>query len=50
MNNFKWVIRIFEQLIEETDNEIIQLHDENNGFVKRAKMFPVTFVIKARKM
>ncbi|OAB47193.1 hypothetical protein PBAT_07920 [Paenibacillus antarcticus] len=40
---------VIEQMIEETDNEIIQLHDENNDFVKRAKMFPVTFVIKARK-
>jgi len=36
-------------MIEETDKEIIQLHDENNDLVKRAKMFPVTFVIKARK-
>lgn len=40
---------IIEQLIEETDNEIIQLSDNNSDFVKRAKMFPVTFVIKARK-
>ncbi len=39
-----------EQMIEETDQEIIQLHDENNDLVKRAKMFPVTFVIKARKL
>ncbi|WP_225229299.1 class I SAM-dependent methyltransferase [Paenibacillus gallinarum] len=41
---------VIEQMIEETDNEIIQLHDENNDLVKRAKMFPVTFVIKARKL
>ncbi|MNO94088.1 hypothetical protein D3C76_857000 [compost metagenome] len=41
---------VIEQMIEETENEIIQLHDENNDFVKRAKMFPVTFVIKARKL
>lgn len=41
---------VIEQMIEETDNEIIQLHDETNDFVKRAKMFPVTFVIKARKL
>lgn len=41
---------VIEQMIEETDNEITPLHDENNNFVKRAKMFPVTFVIKARKL
>lgn len=41
---------VIEQMIEETDNEIIQMHDENDDFVKRAKMFPVTFVIKARKL
>ncbi len=41
---------IIEQMIEETDSDIIQLQDENNNFVKRAKMFPVTFVIKARKL
>lgn len=41
---------VIEQMVEETENEITQLHDENNDFVKRAKMFPVTFVIKARKL
>ncbi|WDQ30205.1 class I SAM-dependent methyltransferase [Paenibacillus marchantiae] len=41
---------VIEQMIEETEQEIIQLHDENNDLVKRAKMFPVTFVIKARKL
>ncbi|MFC7680775.1 class I SAM-dependent methyltransferase [Paenibacillus sp. GCM10028914] len=41
---------VIEQMIEETDNELIQLHDDNHNFVKRAKMFPVTFVIKARKL
>lgn len=41
---------VIEQMIEETDNEIMQLRDENSDFVKRAKMFPVTFVIKARKL
>lgn len=35
--------------MEETDNELIQLHRKNNDLGKRAKMFPVTFVIKARK-
>lgn len=41
---------VIEQMIEETDKEIIQLHDANDDLVKRAKMFPVTFVIKARKL
>ncbi|GAA0841726.1 class I SAM-dependent methyltransferase [Bifidobacterium pullorum subsp. gallinarum] len=41
---------VIEQMVEETENEITQLHDENNDFVKKAKMFPVTFVIKARKL
>ncbi|WP_438347999.1 class I SAM-dependent methyltransferase [Paenibacillus sp. FA6] len=41
---------VIEQMIEESDNEIMQLRDENSDFVKRAKMFPVTFVIKARKL
>lgn len=40
---------IIEQMIEETDNEILESCDDNSFFVKRAKMFPVTFVIKARK-
>ena len=38
-----------DQMIEESDNDIIQL-DENNDFAKKAKMLPVTFVIKARKL
>lgn len=41
---------VIEKMIEETDNEIIKLRDENSDLVKRAKMFPVTFVIKARKL
>lgn len=42
---------VIEQMIEETDNDILQLHDENNNnLLKRARMFPVTFVIKARKL
>jgi len=41
---------VVEQMIEETDSEIIDLHNEDNNLLKRAKMFPVTFVIKARKL
>lgn len=41
---------VIDQMIEETDQEIIQLQEVHNDLVKRAKMFPVTFVIKARKL
>jgi len=42
---------VIEQMIEETDDDILQEHDENNNnLANRAKMFPVTFVIKARKL
>lgn len=41
---------VIEHMVEETENEIIQMHDENSDFVRRAKMLPVTFVIKARKL
>ncbi|MGR6543808.1 class I SAM-dependent methyltransferase [Paenibacillus tundrae] len=40
---------VIEQMIEETDQEILQLHGDENNLAKRATMFPVTFVIKARK-
>ncbi|AWB46662.1 class I SAM-dependent methyltransferase [Paenibacillus sp. CAA11] len=39
---------VIEQLIEESDDEIIQSQD--SGFARKAKMLPVTFVIKARKL
>jgi len=39
-----------EQMIEQSDDEIIQSKDDNNDFAKKAKMLPVTFVIKARKL
>lgn len=41
---------VIEQMVEETDDDLLQLRDENSDFVKRARMFPVTFVIKARKL
>ncbi len=37
-----------DKMIEESDDEMTQL--ENNDFAKKAKMLPVTFVIKARKL
>lgn len=39
---------VIEQMVEESDEELMQ--NDNSDFVKKAKMFPVTFVIKARKL
>ncbi|SFB04511.1 Methyltransferase domain-containing protein [Cohnella sp. OV330] len=39
---------VIEQMIEDSDEEIMQ--SQNNDFAKKAKMLPVTFVIKARKL
>lgn len=41
---------VIEQMIEQTDDEIMQSRDNNSEMAKRAKMLPVTFVIKARKL
>ena len=38
-----------DQLIEESDDEMIQLRGDN-AFAKKAKMLPVTFIIKERKL
>lgn len=37
-------------MVEETDDEMLQSWDDNSDFAKKAKMLPVTFVIKARKL
>ncbi|WP_370636417.1 hypothetical protein [Cohnella sp. CFH 77786] len=39
---------VIEQMIEESDDEMIQSR-ANSTFAKKAKMLPVTFVVKARK-
>ena len=39
---------VIEQMIEESDDEIIKSQDSD--FARKAKMLPVTFVIKARKL
>jgi SAM-dependent methyltransferase len=39
---------IIEEMIEESDDNIIKAQPEND-FAKKAKMLPVTFVIKAKK-
>lgn len=41
---------VIEQMIEETDDEIMQTLDDHSDMAKRAKVLPVTFVIKARKL
>ncbi|MNL62475.1 hypothetical protein D3C87_1865000 [compost metagenome] len=41
---------VIEQMVEETDEEIIQSQNNNSDFAKKAKMLPVTFVFKARKL
>lgn len=41
---------VIEQMIEQSDDDSIKLNDENNAFAKKAKMLPVTFVIKAKKL
>ncbi|MFW9333762.1 class I SAM-dependent methyltransferase [Paenibacillus polymyxa] len=41
---------VIELMIEESDYEFMQLRDDNSDMAKRAKMLPVTFVIKARKL
>ncbi len=38
-----------EEMIEESDDDIIQ-SNKDSDFAKKAKMLPVTFVIKARKL
>ncbi|SDC50160.1 hypothetical protein SAMN05428987_1550 [Paenibacillus sp. CF095] len=40
--------QFIEQIIEESDDELMQL--QNDDFANKAKMLPVTFVIKARKL
>ena len=39
---------VIEQMIEQSDDEMMQSRDDD--FAKKAKMLPVTFVIKARKL
>ncbi len=41
---------VIEEMIEESDEEIIQSRGDNSDFAKKARMLPVTFVIKARKL
>ncbi|MMZ69298.1 hypothetical protein D1872_321130 [compost metagenome] len=41
---------VIEQMVEQSDEELMELRDVNSEFAKKAKMLPVTFVIKARKL
>lgn len=40
---------VIEQLIEETDEDMLQSCDDSD-FINKAKILPVTFIIKARKL
>lgn len=40
---------VIDEMIEESDDDIIQLYKDSD-YAKKAKMLPVTFVIKARKL
>lgn len=40
---------VIEQMIEQSDEEILQARSNDSDYVKKAKMLPVTFIIKARK-
>ena len=40
---------IIEEMLEESDEDMIEANKESE-FSKKAKMLPVTFVIKARKL
>lgn len=40
---------IIEQMVEQSDEDLLLSQGTDSDFVKRAKQFPVTFVIKARK-
>lgn len=41
---------VIEQMIEQSDHEMIQSEDGGNNFTKKARMLSLTFVIKARKL
>ncbi|WHY17321.1 class I SAM-dependent methyltransferase [Paenibacillus sp. G2S3] len=41
---------VIEEMIEQSDDELMQSRGDNDDFAKKAKMLPVTFVIKARKL
>ncbi|WP_054955222.1 class I SAM-dependent methyltransferase [Paenibacillus dakarensis] len=41
---------VIEQMIEESDEEMIGSRNKHSDFAQKAKMLPVTFVIKARKL
>lgn len=41
---------VIEQLIEQSNDDIIQSYEGDLDFAKKARMLPLTFVIKARKL
>ncbi|WP_379131040.1 class I SAM-dependent methyltransferase [Paenibacillus sp. sgz500958] len=41
---------VIEQMVEQSDEELLQSLGDHSDFAKKAQMLPVTFVIKARKL
>lgn len=41
---------LLEKLVEQTDKELLPTEGEENELARRAELFPVTFVMKARKL
>ncbi len=41
---------MIEQLVEESDDDILHSYEGDADFARKAKMLPLTFVIKARKL
>lgn len=41
---------VIERMIEQPDDDLIRARDENGDDVKKAKMLPLTVVVKARKL
>ncbi|AIQ47348.1 methyltransferase type 11 [Paenibacillus sp. FSL R7-0273] len=41
---------IIEKMVEESDDDLLEAQGDSSDFAKKARMLPVTFVIKARKL
>ena len=41
---------ILDQMVEQSDEELLQAQRGGSGFAEKAQVLPVTFVIKARKL
>ncbi|MNF19291.1 hypothetical protein D3C80_2239750 [compost metagenome] len=41
---------VIEQMVEESDDDLLQAQGDSSDFAKKANVLPVTFVMKARKL